>query len=226
MPDIDARPALWSWSAADARHLSGRANRRADRDVLARRRVALSIQGRISRSWPSRWSPAGCLPVLVGYDLHPEVTLRRMMEEACEGHCLDGPQCRAVRRRSRPPGGLRSFGRCATLRHGAVPTTSPRHGLPRSPVRGALLISGSYDMEPHSRHERYLDMGLADGELVRDASPACNPPLDPDGAARHRGGRRRDARLYRAGGIRSAASACRAATTHAFCSVPATTTFR
>ena len=53
-----------------------------------------------------------------------------------------------------------------------------KYGLPRSPVQGAFLISGSYDMGPHSRHERYLDMGLADAEFVNEVSPAFNPPLD------------------------------------------------
>jgi arylformamidase len=68
-----------------------------------------------------------------------------------------------------------------------------QEGLPRSPVHGALLISGSYDLEPHRHHGRYADMGL-DAELVRDASPAHNPPLDPNvklvlaaGAAETRG---------------------------------------
>ena len=32
-------------------------------------------------------------------------------------------------------------------------------------------------MEPHSRHDRYLDMGLDDAKLVREASPASNLPL-------------------------------------------------
>jgi arylformamidase len=53
-----------------------------------------------------------------------------------------------------------------------------QEGLPPSQVRGALLISGSYDLEPHRHHGRYADIG-PDAELVREASPACNPPLDP-----------------------------------------------
>ena len=120
---------------------------------------------------------AGVAAVLVGYDLHPHVTLRRMMAEACEAivwlyrnaaqHGID---------RNR----LTVCGHSAGAQLGgmALAHDFAADGLPRSPVSGAFLISGSYDMEPHSRHERYLDLGLADGELVRDASPVCNPPLD------------------------------------------------
>jgi arylformamidase len=121
---------------------------------------------------------AGILTVLVGYDLHPDVSLRRMMEEAEEAIAW------TVRNAAQHGGDLARLAVCghsagAQLCGMALSHDFARHGLPRSPVRGALLISGSYDLEPHSRHERYLDLGLADGELVRDASPACNPPLDP-----------------------------------------------
>jgi arylformamidase len=121
---------------------------------------------------------AGITAVLVGYDLHPQATLRRMMTEACEAiawvvrHAgqlgIDGSRLTVC-----------GHSAGAQLCGMALAHDFAAEGLPRSPVSGAFLISGSYDMEPHSRHERYLDLGLADGELVRDASPACNPPLDP-----------------------------------------------
>lgn len=122
---------------------------------------------------------AGVTTVLVGYDLHPEATLRRMMDEACEAIAW------TVRNAAEHGGDPTRITVCghsagAQLCGMALAHDFTKHGLPRSLVRRALLISGSYDMEPHSRHERYLDMGLADGELVRDVSPACNPPLDPD----------------------------------------------
>lgn len=121
---------------------------------------------------------AGILTLLVGYDLHPDVTLRRMMEEAVEAIAWT---VRNVVQYGGDPARLMVCGHSAgaQLCGMALSHDFARDRLSRSPVRGALLISGSYDMEPHSRHERYLDMGLADGELVRDASPACNPPLDP-----------------------------------------------
>lgn len=120
---------------------------------------------------------AGVTAVLVGYDLHPDVTLRRMMAEACEAIAW------TVRNAGLYGGDPARITVCghsagAQLCGMALAHNFARDGLPRSPVRAALLISGSYDMEPHSRHERYLDMGLADGELVHDASPASNPPLN------------------------------------------------
>lgn len=122
---------------------------------------------------------AGVAAVLVGYDLHPEVTLPRMIEEACEAIAW------TVRNAARYGGDPTRVVVCghsagAQLCGMSLAHDFARHDLPRSPVRGALLISGSYDMEPHSRHERYLDMGLADPELVQNVSPASNPPLDPE----------------------------------------------
>ncbi len=121
---------------------------------------------------------AGVTTVLVGYDLHPEATLRRMMAEACEAIAW------TVRNATLYGGDPTRITVCghsagAQLCGMALAHDFACDGLPRSPVRAALLISGSYDMEPHSRHERYLDMGLADGQLVQDISPASNPPLDP-----------------------------------------------
>ena len=121
---------------------------------------------------------AGVTAVLVGYDLHPEVTLRRMMEEACEAIAWT---VRNIAEYGGDPARIVVAGHSAgaQLSGMALAHDFAKDGLQRSPVRGALLISGSYDMEPHSRHERYLDMGLADDGLVRDVSPSCNPPLDP-----------------------------------------------
>ncbi len=121
---------------------------------------------------------AGIAAVLVGYDLHPEVTLRRMMGQACEAiawtirniAAYGGDPQRVV---------VSGHSAGAQLAGMALAHDFSADGLPRSPLRGALLISGSYDMEPHRHHDRYRDMGL-DEDLVRDASPACNPPLDPD----------------------------------------------
>jgi arylformamidase len=122
---------------------------------------------------------AGIAAVVVGYDLHPEATLRRMMAQACEAIAWT---VRNVAAYGGDPKRIVVSGHSAgaQLCGMALAHDFSRDGLSRSPVRGALLISGSFDMEPHSRHPRYLDMGLADGQLVHDASPACNPPLNPD----------------------------------------------
>lgn len=121
---------------------------------------------------------AGACVVLVGYDLHPEVTLRQMMAETCEAIAWTW---RNVAAHGGDPNRMVLSGHSAgaQLAGMALAHDFSHQGLPRSPVRGALLISGSYDMEPHRHHERYTDLGL-DDDLVQEASPACNPPLDPD----------------------------------------------
>jgi len=121
---------------------------------------------------------AGACAVLVGYDLHPEVTLRQMMAETCEAIAWTW---RNVAAYGGDPNRMVLSGHSAgaQLAGMALAHDFSREGLPRSPVRGALLISGSYDMEPHRHHERYTDLGL-DDDLVQEASPVCNPPLDPD----------------------------------------------
>jgi arylformamidase len=121
---------------------------------------------------------AGVTAVVVGYDLHPDVTLRRMMAEACEAIAWTA---RSIAEYGGDPARIAVAGHSAgaQLAGMALAHDFTRDGLPRAPVRGALLVSGSFDMQPHARHERYLDMGLADGELVHDSSPASNPPLDP-----------------------------------------------
>jgi arylformamidase len=121
---------------------------------------------------------AGVTAVLVGYDLSPDVTLRRMIEEACEAVAWT---CRHIASHGADPGRIVVSGHSAgaQLAGMALAHDFRAEGLPRAPVRGALLISGSYDMEPHRHHERFRALAL-DEDLVRDASPACNPPLDPD----------------------------------------------
>jgi arylformamidase len=122
---------------------------------------------------------AGVTAVIVGYDLHPQVTLRQMMAQTCEAIAWTAKH---IAQHGGDPARIAVSGHSAgaQLAGMALAHDFSREGLPRSPVRGALLVSGSFDMEPHSRHGRYLDMGLGDGNLVRDASPAHNPPLDPD----------------------------------------------
>jgi arylformamidase len=121
---------------------------------------------------------AGVTAVLVGYDLHPDVTLRQMMVETCEAISW---VCRKIAEYGGDPRRIIISGHSAGAQLAGMALAHDFRGddLPRSPVRGALLISGSYDMEPHRHHERYLDMGLDEG-LVHEASPAYNPPLDPD----------------------------------------------
>lgn len=121
---------------------------------------------------------SGACAVLVGYDLHPEVTLRQMMAEACEAIAWTWRNIAAY---GGDPKRMVLCGHSAGAQLAAMALAHDfaRAGLPPSPARGALLISGSYDMEPHRHHERYADLGL-DADLVHEASPACNPPLDPE----------------------------------------------
>jgi arylformamidase len=121
---------------------------------------------------------AGATAVLVGYSLHPEVTLREMMDEACEAVAWIW---RHIEGHGGDPHRIIVAGHSAGAQlAGMVLTRDFRtEGMPRAPVRGAHLISGSYDMDPHRHHPRFRFLHL-DEDLVRDASPACNPPLDPD----------------------------------------------
>ena len=120
---------------------------------------------------------AGICAVVVGYDLHPAGTLRQMMLETYEAI---GWTWRNIAAHGGDPSRIVLSGHSAgaQLAGMALAHDFSGEGLPRSPGRGALLISGSYDMEPHRHHERYSDLGL-DDDLVHEVSPACNPPLDP-----------------------------------------------
>jgi len=118
---------------------------------------------------------AGITTVVVGYDLIPQVTLPDIMREACEALAWSV--------RTLAPAGnrrivLAGHSAGAQLAGMALAHDFSRDGLARSPVHAALLVSGSYDMEPHRHHSRYLDMGL-DEAMVQRASPLRNPPLDP-----------------------------------------------
>jgi arylformamidase len=121
---------------------------------------------------------AGIITVLVGYDLHPDVMLRQMMAEAREAIIWTW---RHIGEYGGDPNRIFISGHSAgaQLAGMALAHDFRPKGLPRSPVRGVFLISGSYDMEPHRHHERYDDMGL-DEDLVQEASPLYNPPLNPD----------------------------------------------
>lgn len=118
---------------------------------------------------------AGITTVVVGYDLIPNVTLPDIMREACEAVAW-------TVRTLAPTGNRRvvlaGHSAGAQLAGMALAHDFSRDGLARSPVHAALLVSGSYDMEPHRHHGRYLDMGL-DEAMVQRASPLRNPPLDP-----------------------------------------------
>ena len=117
---------------------------------------------------------AGITAVIPSYDLHPQATMLQMMQEAREALAW------TVRNLS-PDGSRRivmaGHSAGAQLAGMALAHDFSKEGLARSPAHAAFLISGSYDMEPHRHHPRYLDMGL-DEVLVQKASPLRNPPLD------------------------------------------------
>lgn len=112
--------------------------------------------------------------VLPGFDLHPDVTVPQMMEQAREAIAW-------VVRTLNPEGTRRlvvsGHSSGAQLGAMALAWNFEPMGLRYSPVDSALLISGSYDMEPHRHHPRYADLGL-DEDMVLAISPASNPPLD------------------------------------------------
>lgn len=116
----------------------------------------------------------GATVVLPGFDLHPAVTVPQMMEQAREAIAW-------VVRKLNPEGTRRlvvaGHSSGAQLAAMALAWNFETVGLRYSPVDSALLISGSYDMEPHRHHPRYADLGL-DEDMVLAISPASNPPLD------------------------------------------------
>lgn len=116
----------------------------------------------------------GATVVLPGFDLHPDVTVPQMMDQAREAIAW-------VVRTLNPEGTRRlvvaGHSSGAQLAAMALAWNFETVGLRYSPVDSALLISGSYDMEPHRHHPRYADLGL-DEDMVLAISPASNPPLD------------------------------------------------
>jgi len=116
----------------------------------------------------------GITTVVVGYDLIPQVTLPDIMRETREAVAW---ACRTLA----PKGGRRivlsGHSAGAQLAAMALAHDFSKDGIARSPVHAALLVSGSYDLEPHTHHDRYLDMGL-DEVMLQRASPIRNAPLD------------------------------------------------
>ncbi len=117
---------------------------------------------------------SGATVVIPGFDLHPDVTIPQMMQQAREAIAWVVRTLAPGRTRRLVIGGHSSGAQLAAM---ALAWNFEQLGLERSPVDGALLISGSYDMEPHRHHPRYSDMGL-DEDMVLAISPASNPPLD------------------------------------------------
>lgn len=116
----------------------------------------------------------GITVVVAGYDLIPQITLRRMMSQAREAVTW---VCREFSPAGERRVVLAGHSAGAQLAGMALAHDYRKYGLARSPAHGALLISGAYDMEPHRYHDRYLDMCL-DDVLIQDSSPLRNPPLD------------------------------------------------
>lgn len=117
---------------------------------------------------------AGATVVVPGFDLHPAVTLPQMMAQARDAIAWVVRTYNREGRRRLVIAGHSSGAQLAAM---ALAWDFSAAGLRGSPVDGALLISGSYDMEPHRHHPRYADMGL-DEDMVQFASPASNPPID------------------------------------------------
>jgi len=117
----------------------------------------------------------GITTVVVGYDLVPQVTLPEIM---CEANQAVAWTCATLSPAGKRRVVLAGHSAGAQLAGMALAHDFTKDGLARSPVCAALLVSGSYDLEPHRHHDRYLDMGL-DEVMLQKASPMRNPPLDP-----------------------------------------------
>ena len=116
----------------------------------------------------------GATVVLPGFDLHPDVTVPQMMDQAREAIAWVARTLNPEGTRRLVVSGHSSGAQLAAM---ALAWNFEAMDLRYSPVDSALLISGSYDMEPHRHHPRYADLGL-DEDMVLYVSPAANPPLD------------------------------------------------
>lgn len=116
----------------------------------------------------------GATVIVPGFDLHPDVSLLQMMEQARQAIAWVSRELNGDGKRRLVVSGHSSGAQLAGM---ALAWNFETMGLRRSPVDAALLISGSYDMEPHRHHPRYADMGL-DEDMVQLVSLASNPPID------------------------------------------------
>jgi arylformamidase len=116
---------------------------------------------------------SGAACVLPGYDLCPSVSLRTVVSEARQALLWTRQQ---ARRLNGDPDRIYVAGNSAGAHLAAMMMVEDwsRHGLPRAPIAGAILVTGIYDLRPVLRIQVNEDVRLAPEDV-----PALSPQFLP-----------------------------------------------
>ncbi len=116
---------------------------------------------------------AGAAAVVPGYDLCPSVPLRTVVEQARQALLWTRQQ---AARLNGDPDRIYVAGNSAGAHLAAMLMTEDwtRHGLPRAPIAGAILVTGIYDLRPVLRIQVNEEVRLAPAEV-----PALSPQFLP-----------------------------------------------
>jgi arylformamidase len=108
---------------------------------------------------------AGASVVLAGYDLCPAVPLRTVVAEARQALLWARQQ---AARLNADPDRIYIAGNSAGAHLAAMMMTEDwsRHGLPRAPIAGAILVTGIYDLQPIPRIPVNEDVRLSPGDVL------------------------------------------------------------
>jgi arylformamidase len=116
---------------------------------------------------------AGAAAVLPGYDLCPTVSLKTVVTEAKQALLWTRQQ---AARLNGDPDRIYVAGNSAGAHLGAMMLAEDwtRHGLARSPIAGAILVTGIYDLRAILRIQVNEDVRLSPGDV-----PALSPQFLP-----------------------------------------------
>ncbi|HJT12600.1 MAG TPA: alpha/beta hydrolase [Dongiaceae bacterium] len=108
---------------------------------------------------------AGAAAVMPGYDLCPSVPLRTVVAQAREALLWTRQQ---AARLNGDPDRIYVAGNSAGAHLAAMLMTEDwtRHGLPRAPIAGAILVTGIYDLRPVLRIQVNEDVRLAPEDVL------------------------------------------------------------
>jgi arylformamidase len=116
---------------------------------------------------------AGAAVVVPGYDLCPVVSLRTVVKQAREALLWTRKQAKQL---NADPDRIYIAGNSAGAHLAAMMMAEDwsRHGLPRAPIAGAILITGIYDLRPVLRIQVNEDV-----RLTADDVPGLSPQFLP-----------------------------------------------
>ena len=120
-------------------------------------------------------APAGATTVIMGYDLCPSVTVTDIVQQT---RAAIAWTYRHIAKYGGDPAKIYLCGHSAGAHLAAMAVAHDweRDGLPKHIIRGAVLISGVYDLEP-VLHIGVKDEVRLDPETARKNSPTLYPPM-------------------------------------------------